>query len=597
MISSINPFIVDHIDVYKGAFSPEFDNRVGGLIDISLDDSIANKFVGGVGTTMTEFHTFIETPVVEEKMSLTVAGRKTIDGLFRSPTLTSYTSKVFQNSKIEDQQEEVIEGDLSAGEQLDYYDLNFKLSVKPSERIKIHTSFFRSRNDFTYSTELVDGLIFSDDEVLFKSSAWSTQLEFDYAERGKLSAGFSVSEYNNSFSYIFNEIENGGIIEDSKVDNGIEDYTFQIKNEWNWSNSLTGTLGYNRNRKKVQFNFRSFSEFESEVEDVNNVIGDFNHLYGGLSYSKKSLKFDASLKYVHLIQANSKVLSPSFNLQYALNTEWKLKSSGGIFQQYISQLQQFGENDLGLNNRVWVINDSEGDESFLEAKKIALGILYEKNGWLFDLEGYWNNSEGLTTLSDIVTPNIEIEEDFDFGSAKTRGFDVLLKKSIRQTTTWANYSYGKVDYLFPKIKGEPFPASNDQRHTFSLIQFIRYNNFNFSLNYQIKSGLPFSRPVRIEEIAEGDDTYFELSYDGLNQERLPHYQRLDIGVNYKPTMDNLPYQLELNFTTLNLLNRQNLFSREYYLADLEDTDGIPEWYDIERRLLNRTFLFSVRMYW
>jgi len=36
MISSINPFPVEKISIYKGVFDPKYENRIGGIIDISL---------------------------------------------------------------------------------------------------------------------------------------------------------------------------------------------------------------------------------------------------------------------------------------------------------------------------------------------------------------------------------------------------------------------------------------------------------------------------------------------------------------------------------------------------------------------------------
>ena len=109
--------------------------------------------------------------------------------------------------------------------------------------------------------------------------------------------------------------------------------------------------------------------------------------------------------------------------------------------------------------------------------------------------------------------------------------------------------------------------------------------------------MPYSEPSFIEDFEEGGDTDYYIIYEDLNQQRLSNYSRFDIGVNYRPTFPNIPIQAELNFSILNLLNQNNSFSKEFYLADLEDTDGIPEWYDVEKRLLKRTPLVSLRIFW
>ena len=98
-ISAINPFVVEEVQVFKGVFDPQYDNRVGGIVDLSLNDSIANRFEGGIGTTFSEAHAYLEVPIIPDKLSYLLAGRKTINGIIESPTLTSFTSKIFQNSK------------------------------------------------------------------------------------------------------------------------------------------------------------------------------------------------------------------------------------------------------------------------------------------------------------------------------------------------------------------------------------------------------------------------------------------------------------------------------------------------------------------
>ena len=76
MISAINPFVVENVKVYKGVFDPSYDDRVGGVVDISLNDSISTEFKAGLGTTLTEAHAFIDLPIQPQKLSLLLSGRR-----------------------------------------------------------------------------------------------------------------------------------------------------------------------------------------------------------------------------------------------------------------------------------------------------------------------------------------------------------------------------------------------------------------------------------------------------------------------------------------------------------------------------------------
>jgi len=599
MISAINPFVIEKVQVFKGVFDPQYDNRVGGIVDLSLSDSIASKFQGGVGTTLSEAHAFINVPIIPNKLSYLIAGRKTINGLIESPTLNSFSAKIFQDSKIEEQKEAVSEGDLRADQHLNYYDYNGKLLFQPSDNIRFSTSWFRTHNDFNYNAELLEDQLVSADQVTFDALALSSSLELNYLNKGSITISYTYSSYDNQYNLSLIETQSDTIFDNNEIFNSIKDRTFSISNHWKFSPALDIQFGYNRNHKQVNFDFLINNDLEDSYEDFNFVYGDFNHLYASFNYHKQALQLNGGFRTTHLVQVNDWAFSPRLNLQYAIGKSFKLKGAAGIFQQYISQLKEFGDNDLGINSKVWILNGSEGDNLYIESKKISAGFVYHRNGWLIDIEGYIHDNTGLSTLTPLFQTSITLTEDYASGFSTAKGIDVLLKKRIQNYTIWLNYSLNKTDFFFPDILDHYFPASNDQRHSLSLLNNWKYKNWTFSLSYHFKTGLPYSLPDSIEDYEEEEtgDTEYYLVFEDLNQERLPNYNRLDVGVNYRPTFNKLPFQLEFNFSLINLLNQNNLFSRDFYLADLEDTDDLPEWFDIEKRLLKRTSLFSLRMYW
>ena len=48
---------------------------------------------------------------------------------------------------------------------------------------------------------------------------------------------------------------------------------------------------------------------------------------------------------------------------------------------------------------------------------------------------------------------------------------------------------------------------------------------------------------------------------------------------------------------MNVLNRENLFSRDYYLDDIDEEDEEPELFFVDKFLLKRTPQFLIRLYW
>lgn len=613
MLSAINPYVVDEVQVYKGAFDPRYDNRVGGIVDLSLSDDISDKFHGGLGSTLTEAHAYFKLPVIKNKLSVLVSGRNSINEIFNSPTLQNYSTKVFQGSKVEDQKEEVEEGDVAVDQWLDFYDLNGKLIFQPNDKLMLKASWLQTQNTFNYRAELFEEESETIDNVLFDSGAFNFSATVQLKKDWELSLGYLKSTYSNDYQLTFIDIEKDEAFYNNNVYNDIKDEGITIRTTHQIQPNLSLQAGYDYNQKEVNFSSEITGLYEEDLMDFNFGQGRFHNVFGSLNYQQQDLQINGGIRATYFVEANHTAIAPRVNLQYALSEQLKLKISGGVFQQYISQLKEFGENALDLNNQVWVLNQGETEDDILQsAKKIAGGFVYHDQGWLIDLEGYYHQTEGLSTLGPSFGTSSAASDidDFSTGSSTARGIDLLVKKGWRNYQTWLNYSLSKVDFNFPELFEDSFTASNEQRHNLSLVNSYTYKKWNVSLSYQYKTGLPYTAATGIESDIDEDDlaetgdlaesTYYYVNYDDPNAQRLPNYNRLDVGISYRPTFKNTALKGELTLSVINLLNKTNTFRRDYFIDDLEDEDGVflgPQLFGTDKRLLKRTPLVSIRVYW
>ena len=68
-------------------------------------------------------------------------------------------------------------------------------------------------------------------------------------------------------------------------------------------------------------------------------------------------------------------------------------------------------------------------------------------------------------------------------------------------------------------------------------------------------------------------------------------------INYRPDFNLIGNsKIELSLSVLNILNRQNVFAREYYL-DYQEEEEIPTLASVRKSLLQRTPLVMCRVYW
>jgi hypothetical protein len=300
------------------------------------------------------------------------------------------------------------------------------------------------------------------------------------------------------------------------------------------------------------------------------------------------------MRSTYYYQSSKWHFSPRASIQLALSDYFKLKASGGHFYQFISQLQSFGDNLINANSKFWVLAEPGDERAVLNSTKASAGAIFQKDGWLIDMEGYLMQTDGIRNFSTTQQNNLDVEAP---GSAEVKGLDLLIHKKIRNHQLWCTYSLSENRYNFSDLVDESFPAPMDQLHRLSLAYNYRWNQLNFSLKYQYKTGLPYTLPTSLEELDEDDDIFYEFEYERINGQRLPDYRRWDLGISYNSTIANGRANVEASLSIVNLLNRENIFSREFLLGDLEEDIETPEILVVNKNLLKRTPLFMIRVYW
>ena len=252
------------------------------------------------------------------------------------------------------------------------------------------------------------------DDVRFDTEALNFSLQFNLFKNLETQLSFTNSNYENNYILSVFDLKDEENSYSSQIFNNIKDRSFSIANNWFINSEWSFDFGYDYNRKQVRFDIITVSVFEREIEDMNFDKGNFHNVFTSIQFKKDNWQLNSGIKANYYKEAASWDFSPRFNLQYSVTENLKWKFSAGILQQYISQLKEFGENDLGLNNQVWVLSETE-TETIQQAKKITSGLVYNNKGWLVDIEGYYHQTNGLSTLSPLFGTDITLP-DFSPGS-------------------------------------------------------------------------------------------------------------------------------------------------------------------------------------
>ncbi len=594
MISAINPFTVKDVNIYKGAYDPKYDNRVGGILDISLAEEVSNSFHGSFGTTLTEWHSNLTVPIIKNKASLEVSARQSINTLFDSPTLQSYTDKVFQFSIIDDQKDLGEMEQFSADQSLSFSDWNAKLLYRPSEKLLINGGIYRNAQDFNYSFLFEEVPFLSEDSISLKTQIISFETAYQVSDKWLSQITAYHSSYENNYDK--RQSENSILLLEDDQFNQIDELSVAIANTFAINKYVQLSLGYENNTKEVLLDLGDALNFDMDFIPIDNERASFHNLFQSFTYTNARLKLDAGNRSSYYNEVGRWFHSPRVNVQYAIGENLKLKADGGIYYQFISQLQNVGANQIKVDNPLWLLNASNTSLS-QKAQKVAAGIVLQEGPWLIDLDVYHNNISNINTIG----PNLGIISElggFSRGDSKVYGLDLLLKKRWgAHIDTWLSYTWGSTKYCFPDFRESSFTAPNDIRHNLSFVSSYNFQNFELSINVNYHSGLPFTNAVLTlnEDDPDPEHPFFYfLEYEDINNERLGYYLRTDINVarsfNFMPVEGS---RIELSCSLLNVFNRTNYVAREYFV----DYDAFDNSYNasfIEKALLDRTVLFLMR---
>ena len=592
MVSSVNPFQLEELKVHKSIHDPSFENRIGGIVEMNLSDQVDGPLSFSVGSNLTEAHANISIPLFDNKARIILSGRRSMFDLIEdSPTIDSYAIKIFQGTRLIDDEE----GDESVEQELSLYygDINTKLIVQANKSWKFESSLLYSFDDFDYSSLIPFDEYETTDTLSSSTFALSNKLSYQHDSGDETVLQVSYSNFLSNNFFRIRDLNFEQDFFEEELNNKISDLSAKISH---YKNIRKHNLifGYTLDEKTLENRYYENSDFEFAKESESFTQGKYHHVFvnDAIKWNKLQLQFGTRVTYAQLQSDLS--FSPRFSVRYKLNPELTFKAGGGIFNQYLRQLYETGGSELNLSSSFWTLPDME-EESKLISRKATAGAVFKKNNWLIDLEGYYHLTTGLSAEN----PNIKNQFILDdMGQLISTGLDVLISKRIKQYQSSFYYSLSGQLVYFPfynEDEEEFFPANTDQRHVFNWSNKYTFNKLSISAIYQYRTGLPYTLASDVVELDDDDpEENFELELDNINEERLRDYHRLDLSAQYQYQWKNI--HADIGLSVLNILNRENLQSRQYTIADTDETTAEPEVLQIEKHQLPRTMLMHFRIF-
>lgn len=576
LISSFNPYITQKIDFYRSGTSARFGDRIGGVLDISSGENVP-ELSYGFGVNLLHADAYVKAPLFNGKVGLLFSARRSLTDFFESITYKSFSESVFQNTRIV--ADETLDSNnlVSADNTFFFHDYNLKVIADLTENDKLVFSNLYNKNDLQFNAVSERFRETVNDQIGIHNRGsnlkWSKIWNPKWQQGVELSASYYEFDYYGERTVTRRNPQNN--VEDEFVKyNEVEDFSVKYNLAQKVSERTTWTYGYQYSKSEVDYRYENSNRENggNPLLETDNSENNTHAFFTEYSYENdEQWNLNLGLRVNYFAAVAQTYLEPRLSFSNQLSEAFQLKFSAEVKNQVVSQIIEFRNNGLGLEDDIWAISDGEIVPT-LQNYQLSGGLIFQKNGWNIDVDLYTRKIEGLTLLTeDIVTR----APQYLSGTSRTNGMDLLLKKRFGSYRTWISYTLSKTLFTYDRINdGNAFDGTYDIPHSFVWSHTYTLNNFDFSLGWKLRSGTPYTKAIGIEDRPNGGSRI--IYEEEINSNRLPNYKKVDFSATYKFKLSKSgKAQGKIGVSLLNVFNTTNILDRYYETQVIRDP-GQPE---------------------
>lgn len=557
MISAINPYITEKVKVFRSGAGASYGNHISGVVDIESDNDLATKTSGGFGFNLTHADAFINTPI-SKKVSVLFSARRSFTDVFKTNTFNQLSKKVFQNTIISRDNEFANNNQFNNSNDFYFTDFTTKIIFNHSVKDNFSLNYLFVKNQLDYQFKLSDNTYNTRDILNTRNQGINSKWIRKWKENLIQKTNLYYSDFSLDYNFV-GQINSTQQNQTSVKNNYIKELGFKTSFNYIKNSAFNYNFGYEFTNNNVNYKLgRTYSDSPSlDYLTEENNKNNSHEVFGEFNYLKENFSFNLGLRGSYFSLTDKVFVSPRVYSQLEVLSNFWLKSSFEIKQQNISQVLEFSTSDFGLENQIWAL--AKGNEiSLLESNQITFGFLFKRNDFLIDIDFYRKESDGITSFNS--------NEVFYDGKSTSLGIDVLLQKKWQQYSSWISYSFGENWYTFPNLnRGDSFVGNFNISHSFLWSHNMRFNNFDFALGWNFRTGIPYTKALNIDA---NDNIVFEK----INNSSLPNYHKLDFSSTYSFNFDSQKkWKGKVGLSLLNVYGQQNILQQNYSV-DFDDNN-------------------------
>ena len=561
--SVFNNDAIKDVSIYKGDFPVQYGGRLSSVLDVRMKDGNLKHFeaTGGIGLLSSRLT--LEGPIIRDRTSFLVAGRRTYFDLFlplsnnpmaRNVRLYFYDLNAKVGHQFSDRSRlfisaynglDIFGTRLGEYMQFDYGNttLTARWNYLFSQRLFSNLTLLHSRYDYTMGAEVSDEIRF---KWLAGLSDLGGKMDFTFFPNANNTVRFGFSSTYHTFRPGFAEFHIGGnfggLIGGGDTTAGVGN-VMELHNNHALANAIY--IGNDQNigrRFSLKYGIR-LSSFSNIGKDTIYKFDDDFRVIDTIAHPKG--------KFFHTHWG----FEPRIGATFLINDATSIKANYSRTVQYIQLAQtSTGGNPLDL----WF--PANPNIKPQEADMYALGLFrnFQNNQWETSLEFYYRdifNSIDFKDHSNVIL-NPLLYGEIRQGRGKAYGMEVMIKRPSGKLNGWISYTLSRSERTIPGVNdGRTYLAPFDRTHNFSIVA-----NYQFTERHSVSANWVFytGNAVTFPSGAAVINGLRLPVYSGRNDSRMPNYHRLDVSYTLKSRPNpSRSWSYDWNFGIFNAYGRKN----------------------------------------
>jgi hypothetical protein len=571
--SVFNNDAIKDVKLYKGDIPASSGGRLASLLDIRMKDGNSRQFsaTGGIGTISSRLT--LEGPIISDKVSFLVSGRRTYADIFllfakdsalKDNTLYFYDLNGKVNFAINDKNRIFLSGyfgkDVFANEFAGMYFGNRTFSFRWNHLFskKLFSNFTLLNSHYFYDLGTPE-----DSQPYF---SWISYLD-DYAGKGDF-IWYPAPEHTFKFglSSIFHIIKPGAVTTEDE-DGGTS------VSELSHNQALESALYFSGESK---FGLRLALRYGLRYSLFQNVGPATVFSYDGEYQVTDSATYEQGDFFNHY-----QGIEPRLALIYMISDRSSVKASYSRTRQY---LQMASNSTAGTPLDIWFPASPNIEPQVSDQVSGGYFRNFLDNKIESSVELYYKKMENAIDFRDHAQLflNPRLEGELRIGEATSYGAELFVRYESSKLSGWVSYTYSRTIRDIPEINGgKPYPAPYDKPHDLALVfSYDISPRIGVGANWIYSTGIPFTLPSGRYEVLGN----ILPVYTGRNEYRLPDYHRLDLSVTFRDKKKpGKRWQGEWNVSVYNAYARKNVWTLNF----------IQDETDPEMTYAEMTYLFSI----